>query len=85
MRQQLELQSATADKGMVPCRAFQPTCLRTSQRLEEAHLDSCPLSIRGPAKLQRAKLLPTTARGSVLRQAGLLARTCMTAASRLTN
>lgn len=32
--------------------------------------------MRGPAKLQRAKPAPTSALGSVLRQAGLLARTC---------
>jgi len=31
----------------------------------DSHLDSCPFSRRGPAKLQRAKLLPTSALGSV--------------------
>ena len=41
-----------------------------------AHLDSWPSSMRGPAKLQRAKPAPTNALGSVLRHAGLLARTC---------
>lgn len=40
------------------------------------HLAGWPSSMRGPAKLQRAKLWPTTVRGSVDRQAGLLARTC---------
>ncbi len=51
-------------------------CQTGSQGHDERYLDSCPFSMRGPAKLQRAKLLPASAFGSVLRQAGLLARTC---------
>lgn len=51
------------------------SCPCTPVLVHPAHLDSWPSSMRGPAKLQRAKPAPTSALGSVLRHAGLLART----------
>lgn len=69
------LASCAALKVVTYARLFTRSNRHTTNP-HNSNLDSCPSSMRGPAKLQRAKPAPTSALGSVLRQAGLLARTC---------